>query len=150
MTAPFLVLLVALSVGVPQTSADLEREARVIDTMLMSPCCYGQTVSVHPSAAAQEVKADVRRRLAAGQTRQQILNAYVAQYGKRILAEPPAEGFGLLLYAMPLAIFVASIGLITVLIRRLTRRGPITASSAASDTRSDLDERLDDELRDLD
>jgi len=61
----------------------------------VAPCCFSQQVSVHPSAAAQEVKRDVRRPLAAGETQQQILDAYVAQYGKHILAEPRAEGFDL-------------------------------------------------------
>src|SRR5450759_2307478 len=98
MTGPILALLLTLSIGMPQTGAALEREAREIDAMLVAPCCFSQQVSVHQSAAAQDVKDDVRRRLAAGETRQQILDAYVTEYGKHILAEPPAEGFDLMLY----------------------------------------------------
>jgi cytochrome c-type biogenesis protein CcmH len=150
MTAPLLVLLVALSVGTPPTGADLERQAREIDAMLVAPCCFRQEVSVHQSAAAQEVKQDVRRRLAAGETQQQILDAYVAQYGKHILAEPRAEGFDALLYVLPVVTFIASIALLTVVIRRVTRHGPLAAVAADSGAPNDVDERLDDELRDLD
>jgi len=150
MTAPLLVLLIALSVGTPPRGADLEREARAIDAMLVAPCCFTQQVSVHQSGAAQEVKEDVRRRLAAGETRQQILDAYVAQYGKHILAEPPAEGFDLMLYVVPPVALVASLGLIALLIRRISRPRAAAASAADSGAPHDFDERLDDELRDLD
>ena len=154
MTAPLLVLLVALSVGTPPTGADLEREAREIDAMLVAPCCFSQQVSVHPSAAAQEVKQDVRRRLATGQTRQQILDAYVAQYGKHILAEPRAEGFDLMLYVMPFVMLIASIALITVIIRRVTRHAlveaPAPPRTPGSAMRAEHEAQLDEELRDLD
>ena len=150
MTAPLLALLIALSVGTPPTGADLERQAREIDGMLIAPCCFSQQVSVHPSAAAQEVKQDVRRRLAAGESQQQILDAYVAQYGKHILAEPRAEGFDALLYVLPVVTFIASIALLTVVIRRVTRRGPVATSAPGMDAPGGFDERLDDELRDLD
>ena len=152
MIVSLLVLLVALSVGMPPTGADLERQAREIDAMLVAPCCFRQEVSVHQSAAAQEVKQDVRRRLAAGETQQQILDAYVAQYGKHILAEPRAEGFDVLLYVLPVVTFFASIALLAVVIRRVTQHAPAKASASAppdSATRAE-DEQLDDELRDLD
>lgn len=149
MMAFVLAMTVALSPGSPLSGAALEQEARAIDAMLIAPCCFSQQVSVHQSAAAREVKEDVRRRLAAGENRQQILDAYVAQYGKRILAEPPATGFDLTLYIVPFAMLVASIGVISLLIRRVTTRGP-AASGADTDIPHAVDERLDDELRDLD
>ena len=154
MTAPLFVLLVALSVGTPPTGAELEHQAREIDGMLVAPCCFRQEVSVHQSAAAQEVKQDVRRRLAAGETQQQILDAYVAQYGKHILAEPRAEGFDALLYVLPIVTFVASIVLLTGVIRQVTRHAlveaPAGAGAPASAIRAEDEAQLDEELRDLD
>ena len=148
MTAPLLALVLALSVGTPQSGADLERDARAIDEMLVAPCCFTQQVSVHQSSAAQEVKTDVRRRLAAGETRQQILDAYVAQYGKHVLAEPPATGFDLMLYVVPPLALIASFGLIALLIRRLSRSQAIAIEDAAASGEDEA--RLDEELRDLD
>jgi cytochrome c-type biogenesis protein CcmH len=153
MTTHLCLLLLALTGGGPLSGADLEREARIIDTMLIAPCCFSQQVSVHQSDTAQEVKQDVRRRLAAGQTRQQILDAYVASYGKRILAEPGAEGFGLMLYVMPMAVLIASMALIAVVIRRISRHALTEAPAAAGAPGScapEYDARLDEELRDLD
>ena len=149
------VAAVALALGQPMPGADLEREARAIDAMLIAPCCFTQQVSVHHSAAAEEVQRDVRARLAAGQSRQQILDAYVAKYGKRILAEPPAAGFDLTLYVMPFVAFVASVGLVAAILRRMTKHPPAGIADAVNgDTAPvsvpDDDARLDDELRDLD
>ncbi|HUL74628.1 MAG TPA: cytochrome c-type biogenesis protein CcmH, partial [Vicinamibacterales bacterium] len=85
----------------PVDAAALEREAHAIDDALVAPCCFTQQVSVHHSQAAEDVREDVRVRLASGQTREQILDAYVGIYGKRILAEPPPAGFDLTLYVAP-------------------------------------------------
>jgi cytochrome c-type biogenesis protein CcmH len=147
--AILIVLAVAFPAATQQTSADIERQAARIDAMLMAPCCFGQQVSVHSSQAAEEAKADIRRRLAAGETQQQILDAYVAQYGKHILAQPPAEGFDITLYAMPFVLLIGGFGLIMLLARRFTRRGPVVAA-VASPVTDDINQRLDDELRDLD
>ena len=150
----FLVFILALSVGGAPTGAALEREARAIDAMLVAPCCFSQQVSVHQSDAAQQVKQDVRRRLAAGETQRQIVDAYVATYGKRILAEPRAEGFDLVLYATPFLMLIASVALVPLIIRRVSRHrlADATASGRTSDVAppTEYEAQVDEELRDLD
>ena len=137
------------------TGEALEQEARVIDAMLIAPCCFSQQVSVHKSPAADEAKADIRARLAAGQTRQQILDAYVEQHGKHVLAEPPAVGFDRVLYVLPFVMLAGSLGLIALVVRRFTGRSTGKAAMAGipSDAQADSDglvTQLDDDLRDLD
>ena len=145
-----LTLIVALGLGPVLSGADLEREARALEAMIIAPCCFSQQVSVHQSAAADEVRKDVRLRLAAGETREEILDAYVAQYGKRILAEPPAEGFDLALYILPPLLLILSAALVVVVLRRFSRRPAVVANVAAPVAPGAYDARLDDELRDLD
>ncbi len=145
-----LTLIVALGLGPALTGADLEREARALEAMLIAPCCYSQQVSVHQSGAADDVRKDVRLRLAAGETRQQILDAYVAQYGKRILAQPPAEGFDLALYVLPPLLLIGSAALVVTLVRRFSSRPAVAAADAPPIASAGYDARLDDELRDLD
>jgi len=133
--------------------ADLEREAREIEELLIAPCCFTQQVSEHQSPAASEAKRDIRARLAAGETRQQILDAYVAEYGTRVLATPPAEGLNLLLFVTPVVVLVGSIGLVALVVRRFT--GHVQPSDAelplpSSERSADVEARLDDELLDLD
>lgn len=130
--------------------AAIEREAEVIDAMLIAPCCFSQQVSVHKSPAAAEAKADIRARLAAGQSRAQILDAYVAKYGKHVLAEPPAEGFDRTLYVLPFVVLFAGVGVVALVVRRATGRPRAGANTPAETVTESLESQLDDELRDLD
>ena len=130
----------------------LEREARQLEAKLMAPCCWAQQVSLHQSPAADEIKQNIRRLLAEGKTSQQILDRYVAEYGDRILAEPPARGFSRLIYVAPWVFLVASVGLVVVVIRRLRAVGPAPSKreSTAAPPNEDEAERIDEELRNLD
>jgi cytochrome c-type biogenesis protein CcmH len=156
-----LALLFVLTTGVASADqAVVEAEARRIEAELIAPCCWSQQVSVHQSPAADEIRKDVRLRLARGQTRQQILDDYVVQFGTRILAEPPAKGFTSLLYVLPPVLLVVGAGLVVVLVRRFSSRAAPAAPTAAapadgapSATRTPdraYDDRLEDELANLD
>jgi cytochrome c-type biogenesis protein CcmH len=157
-----LALALALIVAGPRAAAagrqaavpNSETEARAIEAMLIAPCCFSQQLSVHESPASDEVRRDVRARLAAGETRRQILDAYVAQYGKRILAEPPAAGFDLTLYVAPAIVFVATAAFGLLAIRRFTRRALMQSNRpdgpVGTDVSSSEEEKLDDELREMD
>jgi cytochrome c-type biogenesis protein CcmH len=142
-------LWLAVAVADPQA---LEREAKQLEAKLMAPCCWAQQVSLHQSQAAEEIKQNIRRLLADGKTSQQILDIYVAEYGDRILAEPPARGFSRLIYVAPWVFLAASLGLVVVVIRRLRAVSPAparpeTSAAPPSDAES---ERIDEELRNLD
>lgn len=129
----------------------VEVEAKRIETMLIAPCCFSQQVSVHTSEAAEEVRRDIRARLTAGETRQQILDAYVAKYGTAILAEPPDQGFARLLHTGPAVALVTGVGAAALALRFLRRRAAkVAADEAAAPIPAATAERLDDELRDLD
>jgi cytochrome c-type biogenesis protein CcmH len=136
-------------------AADRERLARQIETEVIAPCCWSQQVSQHQSPVATEIRADIRRRLAAGQTHDQILDAYVAAYGQRILAVPPASGFNYLLFAVPPLLFFATAILVIGFARRASRRGQVALATAPAIPPADIEpgqfeQQLDDELRDLD
>jgi len=131
----------------------IEQQAKTLETMIIAPCCWSQQVSVHSSPASDEIKTNIRKLLADGKTQQQILDAYVAEYGDRILAEPPARGFSGLLYVLPWIFIAGSIGLVVVVVRRLRTPGPAFAAASgvnAAPMNEDEAERLDDELRKLD
>jgi cytochrome c-type biogenesis protein CcmH len=129
-----------------------EQEAKRLEAELIAPCCWAQQVSVHSSPAADKVRADIRERLASGQTREQILDAYVAEYGQAILVEPPARGSNLALYVAPPVAFAATAVLLVVVVRRFSRRSAAALAPAAADTAGDprLAGTLDDELARLD
>jgi cytochrome c-type biogenesis protein CcmH len=149
-----MILAMALIAGLaaaaqPHDPQALEREAKKIEELLIAPCCWSQPVAVHYSAAADEVRVGIRRMLGEGKTRQQVLDAYVAQYGTRILADPPRAGLRWLPW-----LFLLLGGLVTVVvIRHLRANRDVTAAeepAAPAPADDPYAERLEEELRNLD
>lgn len=86
----------------------------------MSPCCWQQNLTLHDSPVANELRASIQAMVQNGRSDEEIKEALVATYGKRILALPegPARHW---LFATPWTISgVALIGLAAYL-RRLLR-----------------------------
>jgi cytochrome c-type biogenesis protein CcmH len=145
--------LIAAAIGAqPAPDVAREQQARQIETLLIAPCCWTQPVSDHRSPASDDVKRQIRALLEAGKTREQVLDAFVEQYGPRILAEPPARGIGWLLYlGLPLVFLLTGAGLVVFIRRVSTRRPPQPAAVASvSGDEAGYAARLDQELRDLD
>ena len=99
-------------------SADHEAEARKIEGLLMAPCCGANTLALHESGAAHEMKRELREMLAAGKTRQEILDHYVAEHGVTILAVPPSVGFNLLVYILPVLALILGPLIVWIALRR--------------------------------
>jgi cytochrome c-type biogenesis protein CcmH len=79
----------------PQTTlADLEGE-------VMCPVC-NTTLDQSSSPAAQRIKRLISRRIAAGDSKDEIKDLLVAEYGPQILAAPPKKGFDLLAWLLPI------------------------------------------------
>jgi len=106
----------------------MEKVAREIDDNLIAPCCWTQPVSEHPSEVSDRIRKEVREMLAAGKSRDEILDYYVAQYGERILAAPRARGFNRLAYILPWLALVAGAGLTIILVKKF--RAPAAADAA--------------------
>jgi cytochrome c-type biogenesis protein CcmH len=114
---------------VPRLGPAQEKEAKEIENLLIAPCCWRQPVSSHYSPAADKIRVDVRQKLESGLGRQEIVQAYVAEYGDRILAKPPARGFNYLAYVMPFVFLAAGAAVAVVVIRRL-RPGRLQADQS--------------------
>lgn len=155
---PFLlVIAIASAAGhaqtVPPATDAGEQVARQIESELIAPCCWSQQVSLHESPATTEIRLDIRRRLNAGQTHDEVLDAYVAQYGQRILAVPEASGFNYLLFTLPPLLFLVTAVFVVLFVRKASRKGQATLAIAPVVARTNTrqyDQQLDDELRDLD
>jgi cytochrome c-type biogenesis protein CcmH len=111
------VALVVAGRGGTGTPTDAARAAHVSE-QLRCPVCEGLSVADSPSSTARAMAADIRRRVAAGESDGDIRRAYVAQYGNWILLEPPGGGFGLVAWALPLAGAVAAAAGVAIVLRR--------------------------------
>jgi cytochrome c-type biogenesis protein CcmH len=127
----------------PQASlTDIEN-----DVMCVS-CREPLAVAQSPQAYAE--RNYIRNLIAQGQTKAQIEQALVGQYGPAVLGKPPAHGFNLTVYILPPAIVLLGIGTLALLLPRWRRRqkataaarGPMTEPSIASADAARLDEEL--------
>ena len=124
----FAALLLAAA-GVAAETPPLESRARLLERKLMAPCCFTQTIDQHESEAARAMRAELRQLLAQGLTDEQVLDHYVGRHGPRILAVPPAQGFGRLLYWVPSLVTAVLLAAVCLLLRSWYRRGRATPAA---------------------
>jgi cytochrome c-type biogenesis protein CcmH len=126
-------------------------ELRSLEGELMCPTC-GTTLELSNAPAANQIRRFVCERAAAGDSRSEIKDKLVADFGPGVLASPPKEGFDLLAWVLPLLGLGAGAAVLAVLVVRWSRRRePEPAFDApSSNGRADLDpaleKRLEDEL----
>ncbi|MGH2405036.1 MAG: cytochrome c-type biogenesis protein [bacterium] len=117
-------VLAFLAVGLSITAANgqtLDDRVQEVARELMCPVCEGQTVADSSVLLAVQMRVLIREKLAAGQTREEILAFFVARYGESILAAPPKRGVNLIVWAGPFVILALGFGFAARTLRRLTR-----------------------------
>jgi len=119
------------------SQAELEGE-------VMCPVC-GTTLDQSSSPAAQQIKGVIAGRIAAGDTKTEIKDRLVAEYGDAILAAPPRHGFGLLAWWLPIGGIVVAAVIVGLGAWRWSRAREPAPRAVQPDPA--LERRLDDELR---
>ena len=95
----------------------------------------------------------IGRALDQGQTRQQVIDGFIARFGPMGLASPPSEGFNLLAWIAPGAALLFGIALVRTLLVNWKGRGDdedTAANSAPAADRSQYQDRLRRELEHFD
>ena len=93
--------LAALVLAAPATAAGSRPSAAELETELVCPVCH-ETLDESDSPVANQMKVEIRRRIAQGWTKQQILDEMVANYGPGVLSTPAKHGFDLLAWVLPI------------------------------------------------
>jgi cytochrome c-type biogenesis protein CcmH len=103
------VLVVALLVAA-RPKADTSEAARVerIGSELRCPTCKGLSVAESDAEAATAVRTFIREQLRQGASDRQIKADLRERFGDGILLRPPASGLSGLVWAIPVATFVAA------------------------------------------
>jgi cytochrome c-type biogenesis protein CcmH len=91
----------ALVLAAPVLAAHKPPSESDLETLLVCPTCH-ETLDESNSAVAQQMKAEIRRRIAEGWTKKQILAEMVANFGPGVLSTPATHGFDLLAWALPI------------------------------------------------
>lgn len=113
------VVLAAIFVGTTDRGERTEAE-RVDDVAasVMCPACRGQSVRDSDAIVARNIKSDIERRVAAGQSDEEIRDALADAFGEQILLNPPSSGLASLVWILPVAALIIAGAAVAVAFRR--------------------------------
>jgi cytochrome c-type biogenesis protein CcmH len=85
----------------PESRAD---RAHSIAAELKCLECQGLSVADSSAPTSKAIRADIARRLKAGESDEEIRQAYVDRYGEVILLQPQSSGLGLIVWVLPVLV----------------------------------------------
>jgi cytochrome c-type biogenesis protein CcmH len=101
-------------------SDDPALEARVLAIAEELRClvCQNETIAASHADLAVDLRKQIRQKLGAGQSKEQIIDFMVARYGDFVLYRPPLKPTTVLLWIGPFALLVLAGAVLAVNIRR--------------------------------
>ncbi len=87
-------------------------------TLVLSKC----TCDALPNGA-KAMTALIEQKLAQGQSEEEIIQFFVAQYGEQVLAAPPKRGFNLVAWVVPFAAILGGGGVVYIVLKKWVRQG---------------------------
>jgi cytochrome c-type biogenesis protein CcmH len=105
-------LLAALALAAP-AAAEPSASLPDIEDEVMCPIC-GTLLQLSDAPQAERERAFIRARIGQGQSKEQIKDALVDEYGENVLATPDSSGFDLTAWLVP-ALVIPAAGLLVCL-----------------------------------
>jgi cytochrome c-type biogenesis protein CcmH len=136
---------VALAVAGPAVASESKPTAAELESELVCPVCE-TTLDTSDAPIARRMKAFIRARIAAGDTKSEIKAELVDQFGSTVLAVPPRKGFDWVAWVLPLAGLAAGAGAVGVVAWRWSRVRRDEVGRNVEPLDPALERRLDDEL----
>ncbi|CAG0994708.1 Cytochrome c-type biogenesis protein CcmH [Anaerolineales bacterium] len=135
-----------------QSGTPSDDEVNAIARKLYCPVCESTPLDVCPTQACKEWRELIRSMLAEGKTEDEILQHFVDQYGARVLAEPPKEGFFWLIYLLPPAVILIGVVVLFRSLKEWTKPKAVSpvqsaAQNESSAKKDDYVARLEEELK---
>jgi cytochrome c-type biogenesis protein CcmH len=144
-----IVAALALALAAPALASEEHPTPAELESELVCPVCES-TLDTSNAPVAIRMKEIIRERIAQGRTKSEIKAELVGQFGTRVLATPPKEGFDLIAWVLPLLGLAVGAAAVGVLAWRWSRRGDSDGDGGARGGEAaldaDLEHRLDEEL----
>ncbi|MFM9085904.1 MAG: cytochrome c-type biogenesis protein CcmH [Acidimicrobiia bacterium] len=120
--------------GGPRTQQD---RIEAITGRLACPTCAGESVRVSRAAAAESIRAEVARQVAAGaRSDDEIVGFVAARFGAQVLLLPRGSGFDAIAWALPVAVGVLALAGVGAAFARWRRAAPVAAPVASASPRA--------------
>jgi cytochrome c-type biogenesis protein CcmH len=140
------IALAVCTVASPAFASEAKPTLAELETEVVCPTCH-TTLDQSSAPVADRLRAFIRVRIAAGDTKSEIKDKLVAQFGEQVLAAPPKRGFNLLAWVLPPAAGIAAAAVVGVLAVRWSRRLQTPAGEDVTDAGTpEIEKRIDDEL----
>ncbi len=134
-----------------ERSEALDREATNVYQQVFSPFCPGRSLNDCPSSKAAELKTEIRQKLEAGATSEQVLNEVFSRFGDQYRAVPRFQGVGALVWIAPIAFLALGLLVALFLSTSRKRRGSEERSTEPTTALTEEDRRrIEAELAKLD
>ena len=120
---------VLLAFGATRSSGPSTQEERIdsISKRLACPTCNGESIYVSRASAAESIRNEIARQVAAGQRADDEIVAYIESRFPGSLLLPPAEGVDSLVWILPVVALVCGFGSLVVVFRKWQREGGVRA-----------------------
>jgi cytochrome c-type biogenesis protein CcmH/NrfF len=140
------VVVAALALAAPASACTPTASQSHLETLLVCLQCH-TTLDESDSTFANQMKAEVARRIALCQTEKQILDAMVAQFGPTVLSEPQTHGFDLLAWVLPIGgILLGALAIAGGAVYWSRNRASTTVSQDSPPLDPEDERRVDEEL----
>ena len=120
-----------------------------IESKLLAPCCWIQTLDMHESPLSTALRAEIRSKLQRGVQAAEIEAELVARYGERVRAIPAGHDPRTSIMNLGFAAMGLALAGVWLIARRWRRKPALGAATHPSETDA-FDRQLDAELRALD
>ena len=150
----FLAALIMAGITISQAAAQektpvTDDQVNAVARQLYCPVCENTPLDVCPTTACAQWRALIREKMELGWTESQIRDYFAAQYGDRVLSEPPRRGLNWLVYVLPPVLIAIAAIFLFFLIRNLkaTRKTPDASPTPADPTGDEFTAQIENELQ---
>jgi len=128
----------------PTTAADTDAGFQAIEKQLKCSCGCGLDIyTCRTTDFNCTYSPGLHRQIVAladeGKSAQEIIDAFVAQYGQQVLMAPPKRGFNLAGYFVPSLVVLVAAGFLILMLRRWTRAAAVEAAAVLPVARGNVD-----------
>ena len=105
MTRLLAIAVLVLTAAAPAAASEQRPTLGELEAEVMCPTCK-TLLEASDAPIADRMRAFIRSRIGAGDTKSEIKETLVAQFGEAVLASPPKRGFNLTIWIAPVAALI--------------------------------------------
>jgi cytochrome c-type biogenesis protein CcmH len=141
-----IVVAIALAVVLwPSGERSSAARAHDLETEFKCPECRGLSVADSQAPTSRAIRADIKRRIAAGESDERIRQTYIDKYGDSILLAPQDSGVSLLVWILPVVVLALGATGIVFALRR-NRDEPHLHATEADERLVEREHRVEDKV----